>query len=594
MSIQERLAAFRKVMADANVTYYLVPTADYHMSEYVNPHFGARRYLSGFTGSAGTLLVGKDEAYLWTDGRYFIQAENQLANSTITLMKMGEAGVDTLEEFLSDHLKANDVLGVDGRVITVSQGEYFEKLCGEKQAIFNHELDLINEIWHDRPALPSGELYVLSDKYTGKSLKDKVSALVNSFNNVDVYVDSALDNIAWLTNLRGNDVMCNPIFLSYIMVNNGKLTLYIDDLKINDEVRTYLTNNDVDIKSYNQIYDDLKAIKNANVQIDKRKNNYALCKAIDDTSKIISVNSYIELAKAMKNETEVECLRKSHLKDGIAVTKFMYWLKKNVGTMSISEISASEYLTNLRSMQEGYISPSFGTIAGYKEHAAMMHYFATKESNYNLEAEGMFLVDSGGQYYDGTTDITRTYALGAVSEEMKRDYTLVLKGMIDLSKQRFLYGCSGINLDILARGALWNHLIDYKCGTGHGVGFVLGVHEGPHGIRWKRTLAQSELAQLEEGMVVTNEPGVYKEGEYGIRIENELVVCKDIVNEYGQFMKFETITYAPIDIDLVVADMLDESERTFLNEYHARVYELISPALNDEEKKFLKEYTRAI
>ncbi|MBR3840263.1 MAG: aminopeptidase P family protein [Erysipelotrichales bacterium] len=595
MNIRERLGLFRDEMQKQGVTHYIIPTCDYHMSEYVHSHFAARRYFSGFTGSAGTLLITLDNAYLWTDGRYFIQAEEQLKDTTVTLMKMGEPGVPSLDDVLRKELNESSTLGLDGRVISVSQGDNYEAICKLSHAKFDYSQDIVSTIWKDRPELPNGMLYVLSDKYTGKSLTEKVKELREKvLVKNDVYVDSVLDNIAWITNCRGKDVPCNPVFLSYILVGKDFFNLYIDNCKLNDEVTAYLNDNDVTIKAYNDIYDDLKVYSSSSVQLDKARANYLLYKSINESNVIVDSRSPIELAKAMKNSVEIEGLRNSHLKDGIAVTKFMYWLKKNVGKTLISEISAAKHLTSLRAEQEGFIEPSFGTIAGYRDHAAMMHYGATEASNYTLEPNGMFLVDSGGQYYDGTTDITRTFALGEVTDEMRKDFTLTLKGMICLSKQKFLYGCGGINLDILARHALWNQNIDYKCGTGHGVGFLLGVHEGPHGIRWKQTLTKTELITLEEGMVVTNEPGVYKEGEYGIRIENELVVRKGIENEYGQFMEFETITYAPIDLDLVVVDMLDKDEKQFLNDYHEMVRNKLTPYMNDEELVFLNEYTREV
>ena len=407
------------------------------------------------------------------------------------------------------------------------------------------------------------------------------------------YIEANLDSISWLLNVRGNDIPCNPVFLSYLLLTQDKTYLYIDETKLSDEIKKYFADIHVEIKPYNQIYNDLENSDYESCQVNCSKTNYSLIHSLPTTCTIVNKKSPIELWKAMKNETEQQCLRESHLKDGIAMTKFMYWLKKNVGKIEMDELSVDEYLTHLRSTQEGFIEPSFGTIAGYKEHGAMMHYSANKDSAYKLSNEGMLLVDSGGQYYEGTTDITRTFALGKVSDEMKHDFTLVLKGMISLSKQKFLYGCGGLNVDILARSALWNEGIDYKCGTGHGVGFLLNVHEGPHGIRWR--LAKGAIDQpLEEGMVVTNEPGVYKEGQYGIRIENELLVQKDICNEYGQFMKFETITYVPIDLDLVIPTLLNEQEKAFLNEYHKNVNNLLSPYMTKDEKEFLDVYTREI
>lgn len=595
MNIQERLSAFREEMSKKGITHYIIPTSDYHMSEYVHDYFKGRKYFSGFSGSAGTLLISLQEVYLWTDGRYFLQAEQELKDTTVTLMRMGEPGVATINELLKKELTSTSVLGVDGRVIAVSQGESYAELCKNANATFVYDVDIVDTVWKERPSLPKGEMFALDEKYSGKSMEAKVNELREAvLKDNDIYVDTALDNIAWLTNCRGNDVACNPVFLSYVIIGKDFFNLYVDADKINSDLASYFKANQVAIKPYNDVYEDLATYRSISVCMDKNKANYRLFSAIDASNTIHSQKSPIELCKAIKNETEIECLRNSHLKDGIAVTKFMCWLKQNVGHMDISEISADEYLTSLRAKQDGFIEPSFTTIAGYREHAAMMHYSANEQSNYHLEPSDMLLVDSGGQYMDGTTDITRTFALGSVSEDMRKDFTLTLKGMISLSKQKFLYGCGGINLDIMARQALWNQNIDYKCGTGHGVGFLLNVHEGPQGFRWQQTYGKTELLKLEEGMVITNEPGVYKEGEYGIRIENELVVRKGIKNEYGQFMEFETITYAPIDLDLIVPELLNAEEREFLNAYHHMVCEKLLPYMDENEAKFLKQYTREI
>lgn len=595
--INERISSLRKVMKEKAIDMYFIPTSDYHDSEYVNAFFRGRAWLSGFTGSAGLMVVTQDKAVVWSDGRYFIQAEKQLSNTCIDFYRMGEKDYPSTFEFIRDEIKENDVLGFDGKVVSTIFGENLERALTKKHAKIKYDEDLLSSIWHDRPALPTDEIYELELKYAGKSLADKVYDVRDYMKQVEAnkFVLTSLDDIAWLLNVRGNDVNNNPVVLSYVMISDNDLYFYVDSSKINESVKTYLENNHVIVKAYDDIYEDVKAFTSDDiVLIDKERTNYAIVKSINDEVKVINKSNPTTLMKAIKNNTEIENLRNAHIKDGVAVTKFMYWLKNNIGKIDMDEISVDKHLTSLRAEQEHFLDESFGTIAAYNANAAMMHYSATEEDKAVLKPEGMLLVDSGGQYLEGTTDITRTFALGPVDEKWKRDFTLTLKGMIQLSKARFLEGCTGINLDILARQPLWDIHIDYKCGTGHGVGYLLNVHEGPHGIRWKQAFNRKEDTPLQAGMVVTNEPGVYIEGSHGIRCENELIVKKDIENEYGQFMDFETITFVPFDLDLIDTNYLDEVSKDWLNAYHKEVYEKISPALNEEEKTWLKEYTREI
>lgn len=595
--INERISSLRKVMKEKAIDMYFIPTSDYHDSEYVNAFFRGRAWLSGFTGSAGLMVVTQDKAVVWSDGRYFIQAEKQLSNTCIDFYRMGEKDYPSTFEFIRDEIKENDVLGFDGKVVSTIFGENLERALTKKHAKIKYDEDLLSSIWYDRPALPTDEIYELELKYAGKSLADKVNDVRDYMKQVKAnkFVLTSLDDIAWLLNVRGNDVNNNPVVLSYVMISDNDLYFYVDSSKINESVKTYLENNHVIVKAYDDIYEDVKAFTSDDiVLIDKERTNYAIVKSINDEVKVINKSNPTTLMKAIKNNTEIENLRNAHIKDGVAVTKFMYWLKNNIGKIDMDEISVDKHLTSLRAEQEHFLDESFGTIAAYNANAAMMHYSATEEDKAVLKPEGMLLVDSGGQYLEGTTDITRTFALGPVDEKWKRDFTLTLKGMIQLSKARFLEGCTGINLDILARQPLWDIHIDYKCGTGHGVGYLLNVHEGPHGIRWKQAFNRKEDTPLQAGMVVTNEPGVYIEGSHGIRCENELIVKKDIENEYGQFMDFETITFVPFDLDLIDTNYLDEVSKDWLNAYHKEVYEKISPALNEEEKTWLKEYTREI
>ena len=592
MKITERVAKLKELMRERGIDFYIIPSSDYHQSEYVGDYFKTREWISGFTGSAGTVVVSQDEIGLWTDGRYFIQAERQLEGSGIKLFKMGEESVPTFTQYIINSIKEGETLGFDGKVIAANTILEMEKSLEDKNIKLNGEFDLVGEIWTDRPVLPSSEVFILEEKYSGESVQSKLGRIRNILEkeSCDINILTSLDDIAWIFNIRGRDIKNNPVNLAYAAITVDRAVLYIDEKKLNNEVEKYLYENKVEVRDYFEIYEDMERVSNSNIiMMDLSKVNYSIYGKLNSGIKVINKQNPSTLMKACKNEVELENLRNCHVKDGVAVTKFMYWLKNSIGKEEITEISATEKLESLRKEQELYIEPSFDTIAAYESNAAMMHYKSTPATDRRLETKNMFLVDSGGQYYDGTTDITRTFVLGECSEEMKKHFTLVLKGMINLSKVKFLYGVTGTNLDILARQALWNIGIDYKCGTGHGVGFLLNVHEGPQGIR-----IQYNSQVLEEGMNVTNEPGVYIEGSHGIRLENELIVRKAEKTPFGQFMKFETITYAPLDLDGVIKELLSLEEREFLNNYHRRVYQKISSYLNDDEKEWLKLYTREL
>lgn len=592
MKITERIAKLKELMKERGIDYYIIPPADYHQSEYVGDYFKGREWISGFTGSAGTVVVTQNEVGLWTDGRYFIQAEKQLQGSGITLFKMGEEGVPTFIQYIVNNIQSGETLGFDGKVLATNTVLDFEAKLKDKKVNFNFEFDLVGEIWRDRPSLPASQVFVLEEKFTGESVEKKLTRVRNILEeeNCDVNIITSLDDIAWIFNIRGNDVKNNPVNLAYAAITVDKAVLYIGEEKLNSEVEKYLYKNGVEVRDYFEIYEDMERVSNSNIiMMDLNKVNYTIFKKLNPEIKVINRSNPSTIMKACKNKVELENLRNSHVKDGVAVTKFMYWLKNSIGKEEITEMSATQKLESFRKEQELYIEPSFDTIAAYESNAAMMHYKSTPETDRRLEAKNLFLVDSGGQYFDGTTDITRTFVLGECSEELKKHFTLVLKGMINLSKVKFLYGVTGTNLDILARQALWNIGIDYKCGTGHGVGFLLNVHEGPQGIR-----VQYNSQVLEEGMNVTNEPGVYIAGSHGIRLENELIVQKAEKTEFGQFMKFETMTYAPLDLDGVIKELLSKEEIEYLNNYHQMVYEKVSPYLTLEEKEWLKEYTRAI
>ena len=595
--IKQRIENIRDLMKEKNIYAYIVPSSDYHQSEYVGDYFKSREFMSGFTGSAGTLIISMDEAGLWTDGRYFIQAEQELKDSGIKLFKMGEEGVPTIEEYLLEKLPKNSTLGFDGRVMSVKEGQSLANKLAFKGINIEYKYDLVNDIWEDRCSLPTEKAFLLGVEYSGEGFSDKLSRIraVMKEKKATTHILASLDDIAWLFNIRGRDVKSNPVVLSYAVITIDSVYLFIDKNKIGKDIRAELSKENVQIKGYEEVYEFIKNIdENEVVLIDTSKVNYAIYNNIPSNVQKIEERNPSILFKSIKNEIELKNIRNSHIKDGVAFTKFMYWLKNNIGKIEITEISATQKLEEFRREQDKFIEPSFSTIAAYKDHAAMMHYSATEESNYKLEPRDLFLVDSGGQYFDGTTDITRTIALGPIPENVRKDFTNVVRGMIRLSKAKFLYGCRGYNLDILARGPLWEEGIDYKCGTGHGIGFVLNVHEGPNGFRWKVREDIDDTCILEEGMVTTNEPGVYVENSHGIRIENEIVVRKAEKNEYGQFMDFEVITFAPIDLDAIDESLILKDEKVYLNNYHKQVYDKISPYLNEEEKQWLKTYTREI
>lgn len=595
--IKKRINKLRALMKERELDLYLIPTSDFHESEYVGDYFKARKYMSGFTGSAGTLIVTMEEAGLWVDGRYFIQAEQELEGSGIELYRMGLDGVPTVEEYIVDKVPHGGKLGFDGRVINALMGSKLERTIKNKEATIYSKEDLVNMVWEDRDTLSSEPAFLLDIKYSGKSTKDKLNEVRERMKEegASTLILTSLDDIAWLFNIRGNDIAYNPVVLAYAVIKMDVSILFVNSKSLNPSIVEVLSKDNVIINEYDSVYEYVWELNRKEiVLLDKKKVNYAIYKSLNKEIEVIDKTNPTTLLKAIKNPVELENLRRSHIKDGVAVTKFMYWLKNNIEKIPMTEISASDYLEECRKKQEGFIELSFNTISAYGEHAAMMHYSATPETDSQLKAEGLLLVDSGGQYFEGTTDITRTFALGPVKEEWKKHFTLVTKSMLNLANAKFLYGCTGINLDILARGPLWNIGIDYRCGTGHGVGYLLNVHEAPNGFRWKHVPERNDSAVLEEGMVTTDEPGVYIEGSHGIRIENELICKKDELNEYGQFMSFETITFAPIDLDGIDTKYLDQSDIKQLNSYHSQVYEKISPYLNEDEKEWLKEYTRAI
>ena len=597
--IKERLAALKAAMKEADIDCYIIPTSDYHNSEYVSEYFMVRKYFSGFTGSAGTLVVLKDKAALFTDGRYFIQAAKQLQGSDITLMKMGEPKVPTLEEYVRQELKEGENIGFDGRVITAGDGLAFEKTAVEKGGKVIFHLDLAEKIWKDRPALLFTPVFVLKEEYSGESCDDKPKRLREKMKEegAAVHLLTTLDDIAWLFNLRAKDVESCPVLLSYAVITMDEAILFAGERAFDETVRKYLAEHHITLKPYDDFYtyvaDLVKTGPKEKLLVCENRINYRLKKELGDAVIVDRANP-TTLMKAVKNSTEQENLRKVHLMDGVAVTKFMYWLKTNVGKVPMTEVSASDYLESLRGSNPTYIEPSFATICAYGANGAIIHYTATPESYSEIQAKGMLMVDSGGHYYEGSTDITRTFVLGEITEEMRQHFTLVARAMLRLKSTKFLYGCKGVNLDLAAREVFWEKGLDYKHGTGHGVGYLLNVHEGPNSFRYKVLPGSDNDWIFEEGMVTTDEPGIYIEGSHGVRIENELLCRKGEKNEYGQFMEFEDLTYVPIDLDGLDVSAMENSEIQVLNRYHRTVYEKLAPFFDGEELEWLKNATREI
>lgn len=594
--IAERLSRLRALMQQKGAGAYYVPTADFHLSEYVNPYFKSRQYLTGFTGSAGTLVVTMDEAALWVDGRYFIQAEEQLSGAPVKLMKMGEEGVPSVLEYLSK-LPEGAVIGLDGRTVSAAMALRMEKTLSTRNITLEPDMDLVGDIWPDRPPLPNAPVYVLGVDSVGVSAADKIADIrrVLVEKDADAHVLCTLDDIAWLFNLRGGDVECNPVFLSYAIIERDAAYIFADKSKFHACVQEYLRQLNVTLLPYNDIYEFASKYDEGDaILLSTASVNYTLYDKLYDKAIIIDEENPEQLKKAIKNPVEIENMRKAHIKDGLAVMRFMRWVKENVGKEPISELSAAAKMDSLRLETEGNLGRSFSTISAYGPHAALPHYAPTEESNLAVEPRGFLLMDSGGQYYEGTTDITRTIAVGPLTDTEKKHFALVLRSMLRLANARFLYGCRGLNLDILARGPLWDEGLDFKHGTGHGIGYLLNVHEAPNGFRWKIVPERVDSCVFEEGMITSDEPGIYIEGSHGIRTENLIVCRKGEKNEYGQFMYFETLTMAPIDLDAIDPSYLNDTEKQQLNDYHKLVYEKLSPYMEDGEREWLRKYTRAI
>ncbi len=605
MNVDDRLNALRRLMKERNFSAYIIPTEDFHGSEYVGEYFKVREYLSGFTGSAGTLIVLSEEAALWTDGRYFLQASRQLAGSPVTLMRAGQPGVPTMAEFLRDHLTPDSIVGFDGRTVTERFVRAVAKKTDTKKIRFDGSEDLADLIWTDRPAMPAEPVWELDIRYAGKSREEKLGKVRAKMREegADGLLLTALDEIAWLLNLRGNDVAYTPVFLSYMIMTQDKAVLCVREQALSDELRKKLLQAGVTTAPYEGVEQLLYDIPpDSRIWLDSGSVNYRLMHCLPVEVRKIDKSSPVTMMKACKNPCETEHIREAHVKDGVAVTRWIHWLKEKVKSdageeterqAKITELSAARQLEAFRQQAEGYLGPSFSPIVAYGPHGAIVHYEPTEQTDTELVNGTLCLADTGGHYLEGTTDVTRTIVLGNVSEEEKRCYTIALRGHLNLGAARFVQGVTGQNLDVLARGPLWESGMDYNHGTGHGVGYVLNVHEGPQRFQWRSsTLIQN--VPLEEGMVISNEPGVYLEGKFGIRHENLVLCRKGEKNEYGQFLYLEPLTMVPFDRDAILPDLLSDRERKLLNEYHALVYKTLEPYFSGEEKLWLRQATGEI
>ena len=592
--MKQTIVDLRKVMQREGIDAWISPSSDAHQSEYPTEYDKCRRFLSGFTGSAGTLLVMKEEAYLWTDGRYFLQAESELKDSGITLMKMGEPGVPNLDELLEEKMKKDEVLGFNGSLLSFSEGKVIAGKVVKKGVKLAIGKEITDEVWTDRPERPHTKVFILEEKYAGKSAAKKISEVRERMKGRDLLIVSSLSDIAWLTNLRAFDIKCNPLFLSYFILESDKATLFIQDEALSDEVRAYLDENGIDIKSYESFDETVAGIKNKQIMFDEADVSYKTFISIskkENANKLYSVLSPVTYLKNIKNDVEVSNMKKSHIRDGVYMAKYMYWIKQQVKNgAKLTEKTASDYLDNLRRGDDLFLDLSFPTISGYAENGAIVHYEAEYETAKELEARGLYLFDSGATYKDGTTDVTRTISLGENTYEEKLHYTLVTIGMLRLLNTTFKRGAIGVCLDIKAREALWEHGLDYNHGTGHGVGFVNTVHEAPTSIINKINKDFLSNFYFEPGIIMSDEPGVYISGKHGIRME----ILMNVIEKQEGFLGFESLTMAPIDSEPLLVDVMTKKDIEIYNKYQKQVYDSISYGLSEEEKAWLKELTKEI
>ncbi|MBO7417760.1 MAG: aminopeptidase P family protein [Bacteroidaceae bacterium] len=592
MKVTERIEALRGFLKQQNVKAFIVPSTDPHMSEYVAPHWEARQWISGFTGSAGTVVVTENEAGLWTDSRYFLQAAEQLQGTGIDLYKEKLPETPSIAEFLKAKLSPGDAVGIDGKVFAWASAKNLKQELADKDIQLKSIDDPFDSIWIERPSIPQNPVFILPLQYAGESCQEKIARIRQQMeaDDIDVTLITALDEIAWVLNLRGNDVHCNPVFVSYLLIGKQNVKLYIDPCKLTQETKDYLDKCQVTVNDYSSFYIDLEHNTYTNkVLADPAYINYTTYQSMSPHSELRQRKTYVALMKAIRNQTEIDNLRHAMVKDGVAMVKFLKWLDTEAEIFHETEMSIDRQLHAFRVAQADYIGESFDTIAGYGAHAAIVHYEATPETDAFLQPKGFLLLDSGAQYLDGTTDITRTIALGPLTQEEREDYTLILKGHINLAMAVFPEHTRGSQLDILARQPIWQRRMNYLHGTGHGVGAFLNVHEGPQSIRM-----EENPITFQAGMTITDEPGIYKAGSHGIRTENILLTVPAGEGMFGNYLRFETVTLCPIDTRPIILEMLSAEEINWLNQYHAKVYEQLSPYLDKVEQEWLRIATTAI
>jgi Xaa-Pro aminopeptidase len=597
--MRQQLTALREIMKEKSVTAWLSPCSDEHGSEYIGAHDECTKFLSGFTGDSCTVLVMPENAYLWTDGRYFVQASAELQGSGVDLMKIGEPGVPALADFLAEHLKKGDTLAFSARLFGASFGQSLIARMEKNGVSVRTDEDLIAPVWKDRPARSMSRVWIHEQAFAGASVQDKLAAVRAKMKEEDcgIYLTSALDETAWLTNLRASDIECNPVFLSYLMISEKDCRLFVQDGALDDSVRKYCAENGLTLCAYDSWMEEVRKLKDCRILMDLTASDYETWQNAKNENQIVDVLSPISYLKCIKNPTEIGHMKKSHLRDGAYVTKFMYWLKKEIAAAekegrTLTEVDASDHLDALRAADKNYVSLSFPTISAYESNAAMCHYMAQKETAAQMHAKGLYLVDSGAQYLDGTTDITRTFALGGTTAAEKRDFTLTVIGMLRLLHAVFPKGIRGINLDTFAREAMWQYGVDFNHGTGHGVGFLNNVHEMPVSVRVRPSADTKRDIPFEPGMVTSDEPGVYIDGEYGIRTEN-MILCREDPDHTG-FLGFETLTFAPIDPEVLDVSLMNAKDIEWLNEYQKDVREKISPYLDEDEKMWLAKITETL
>ncbi|WP_108822708.1 aminopeptidase P family protein [Dysgonomonas sp. Marseille-P4361] len=589
-AIHKRIKNLHTFMEDKNIHAFIIPSTDAHLSEYPASHWASREWISGFTGSAGTVVITREKAGLWTDSRYFLQAANELNNTEIELFKEGLPTTPSIEEWLISELSEGDYVGIDGGVYAAKEAIGLTHKLNLKGLHIISDYDPFSTIWNDRPEIPKNPIFVLPTEYTGESAKKKISRICDAVekNGAESLLVASLDTIAWIFNIRGNDVKCNPVAVSYAYISRAETVLFIDPKKLTAETIDYLKSEGVTIAEYTKVFDYIAGSKSS-ICLDSNKVTFKLYNTIPTGSRIIDIPSPADLMKSIKNETEIQGFNNAMERDGVALVRFLMWLENAVPTGNVTEIMIPQKLVEYRSQQKNFVGESFDTISGYGPNGAIVHYHVTEESSLDVKAEGFLLVDSGAQYFDGTTDITRTIAVGPLTEQMKKDYTMVLKGHINIATAIYPQGTRGSQIDILARKALWDNGLNYLHGTGHGIGHFLNVHEGPQNIRMNEN-----PTTLQIGMVTSNEPGLYRANQYGIRIENLVLTQHETTTEFGDFYSFKTLTLCPIDKTPIVKEMLTEKEVEWFNLYHKYVYDRLSPLLSEEEKSWLKEKTDEI